>query len=459
MNRPSRIAALFAAALAHVQALPAQDVPPDSDSLVSTAEQATDGTSPTDGTDETQDGIPVTGAPPPPPAIVESLPPPDAGPGAETPPAAEPPGPVPPASPASETTPEAPPAGNPFRQVTEAPAPQAPVPPAPVHVAEPEPLAAPGERPSPGVDLPELLRSHWRAAVADGRTELGFGEWLAFEIGAGGGGDGTEPAPRTQEERTRAASLAWGTRAGPVAMGEAGRVVTVFGAAIPRAMCSPLTVCLIQLEPGEVLTDTPSWGDTARWQVVAKVQGSDPETVVLEVKPAADAEDTNLVIPTDRRLYTISLANDPAVHTPILSFTYPDSAARESSARAAARREAREREARATAVATKKTLARTGVETRKGTVAADRLDFGFGIEGKAKFRPVRVFTDGSATYIDLHPEYRGAIPAVIAAEGEDNAPLNTRVTRNGTRIVADRVVSDIWLQAGSRRVRIWRDGE
>ena len=458
MNRPARIAAMLAATLAHVQALPAQDAPPsDSDSLVSTAEQATDENPPSDGT---QDTAPVTGAPPPPPAIVESLPPPAAGPAAETPMDAEPPGPVRPAAPTPEATPETPLTGNPFRQVTEPHTPQTPVPPAPAHVAEPEPAAPPGQRPSHGVDLPELLRSHWRAAVANGRTELGFGEWLAFEIGAGGGGDGTDgPPPRTQEERTRDASLAWGTRAGPVAMGEAGRVVTVFGAAIPRAMCSPLTVCLIQLEPGEVLTDTPSWGDTARWQVVAKVQGSDPETVVLEVKPAADAEDTNLVIPTDRRLYTISLANDPAVHTPILSFTYPDSAARESRARAEARRQAREREARATAEATKKTLARTGVETRKGTVAADRLDFGFGIEGKAKFRPVRVFTDGSATYIDLHPEYRGAIPAVIAAEGEDNAPLNTRVTRNGTRIVADRVVSDIWLQAGSRRVRIRRDGE
>ena len=137
----------------------------------------------------------------------------------------------------------------------------------------------------------------------------------------------------SQAGRTRAVSERWLNRSGPVALGRSGRVITTFGAAIPVAYCAPLTICYIELEPGEVLTDTPSWGDTARWQVAVKVQGSDPETLVLEVKPSDDAEITNLVIPTDRRLYTINLVNDPEIHTPILTFLYPDSEALATAAR------------------------------------------------------------------------------------------------------------------------------
>ena len=163
------------------------------------------------------------------------------------------------------------------------------------------------------LDARTLLARLWRADVAADRTTLGFEAWLAAALEAGTPpvSTGTPSASATgQGARTRAVSGSWLTRVGPVALGEAGRVVTTFGAAIPVAYCSPLTVCYVELEPGEVLSDTPSWGDTVRWQVVAKVQGADPETVILEIKPAGDAGHTNLVIPTDRRLYTITLVND-----------------------------------------------------------------------------------------------------------------------------------------------------
>ena len=325
---------------------------------------------------------------------------------------------------------------------------------------------APAETP-----VREMLAGLWRAAVASGETTHGFEVWLAEALGgadgaAAGTGRSAAPAlparmPSDQAGRTRLASERWLARAGPVALGDAGRVVTTFGSAIPTVFCAPLMVCYIELEPGEVITGTPSWGDTARWQVGTKVQGFDPETVLVEVKPAADAQLTNIVIPTDRRVYTINLVNDPDVHTPILSFLYPDSAAR-AAAEAVAARDAERAEARAAedrrkaqaAAARSAELARSGVTTQTGTVAAERLDFGFRVEGKAPFRPVRVFADGRRTYIDLHPEYRGAMPVIVAGPGEGNAALNTRVTRDGTRLVADRVITDIWLQSGRKRVRI-----
>jgi len=331
------------------------------------------------------------------------------------------------------------------------------------------------------------VRRRWREAVRAGTTDLGF---RAFVLGAlepdGDGqpvstrikpsGTGIDPPgggdERAQAQRTREVSAGWQNRAGPVVPGKAGRVVTVFGASIPTAFCAPLIVCTIELEPGEQLTDTPSWGDTVRWQVTAKVQGDDPQTTVFEIKPSDDAEMTNLIIATDRRLYNINLVNSAQglagkarVHTPILSFTYPDTAQKKARQRITARKakkaEDERKAAAARAAAAKKreqTLQRSGVETVAGLRDAGSLDFAFRVTGSAPFRPVRVYSDGRHTYIDLKPSYSGPLPALLPGRSEENKVLNTRVAANGTRLVADRVIRDMWLQAGKHRVRITRRG-
>ena len=306
----------------------------------------------------------------------------------------------------------------------------------------------------------ELLKGLWRTAVASGDTSEGFDAWLSGALRPESEAPGT---PASQAALTREVASAWGRRTGPVTLGEAGRVVTTFGESIPTAFCSPLRVCYIELEPGEEPTDTPSLGDSVRWQMEMKVQGRDPETVVFEIKPAADALETNLVIPTDRRLYTITLINDPDVHTPILAFRWPDSEARaiadgieRRKAEELAVEEARAAEAAARADATATELAHSGVPTESGPRGAELLDFRFRVDGKARFRPVRVFADGSRTYIDLHPNYRGPLPAIVAGKGEGNAALNTRVSESGSRLVADRVITDVWLQSGRERIRIRR---
>ena len=328
----------------------------------------------------------------------------------------------------------------------------------------------------------DILLALWRQDVINGQTDVGFDAWLMTSLNISSPppapdslmstprdpADVSEEtpvdaqAPETQDQRTRDASERWLSRAGPVALGKAGRVVTVFGSAIPTAFCSPLTVCTIELEPGEVLTDTPSWGDAVRWQVVAKKQGVD--TVLLEIKPADDAQITNLVIPTNRRLYTVKLVNDMDIHTPILAFHYPDTLARnvqaaleQDEAQAAAIAAAEAAADAAVRSQTQAELARSGLDTDKGRLPASELDFAFRVDGRAPFRPVRVFADGDKTYIDLPPNYRGAMPAIVAGPDEQNAALNTRVGENGTRLITDRVISDIFLQSGKTRVRVRKD--
>lgn len=112
------------------------------------------------------------------------------------------------------------------------------------------------------------------------------------------------------------------------------RVVEEFDEVISTARCSPVNPCYIELEPGETPADLESLKDThywhlenSRWRVQMMAYGREPQTVVLEARPAADAGDTTLAIPTDRRLYVIALVNDPDADTSVLRFRWPNSEA------------------------------------------------------------------------------------------------------------------------------------
>ena len=79
----------------------------------------------------------------------------------------------------------------------------------------------------------DLLKELWREAVAAGDTAEGFDAWLAAALRP-------EPAAapgrtESQADRTREVAAAWDRRTGPVTLGNAGRVVTTFGEAIPVA--------------------------------------------------------------------------------------------------------------------------------------------------------------------------------------------------------------------------------
>lgn len=85
-----------------------------------------------------------------------------------------------------------------------------------------------------------------------------------------------------------------------------GDVVTyAFGGATPRLITSPLRLSVIELERGEVISERGVLiGDSKRWTVVVSQVGERP---VLALKPERCGLSTNLVVLTDRRLYTLDV--------------------------------------------------------------------------------------------------------------------------------------------------------
>jgi type IV secretion system protein VirB9 len=248
-------------------------------------------------------------------------------------------------------------------------------------------------------------------------------------------------------------------------MSDDGMVLYPFGQYLPTMVCSTLRACDIQLEPGEQVVDKPKTGDNARWIIGKMVSGpSDAEIVHIIVKPKAEAIDTNLIIPTDRRVYHIKLkaaAKEGGDFVHRMGFYYPeDMVAKWGRDSAKEKRKAEEKE--------------KGKVSELGDISLGDLDFGFNMEGDAPFRPSRVFTNGVKTYIQMPASVRSSEMPVLVVLDEQDKPLmvNYRIvppkclpdcaTTQGDLFVVDQVIRKAMLVLGSDdttvKVTIARNG-
>ncbi|CDH02260.1 P-type conjugative transfer protein TrbG [Xenorhabdus bovienii] len=232
----------------------------------------------------------------------------------------------------------------------------------------------------------------------------------------------------------------WKTHPDRPRRGADGSVKYLFGATLPTLVCTPLQVCSIELQPGETVNDVHA-GDKARWKIYPATIGSGANaTTVIVVKPTDAGLVTNLTVTTDRRLYTIKLASTQREWIPVLSFDYPDDVERQW----AAYRAQQARQVYNDTMPTGQNLA--------------SLDFRFRMSGDSpRWKPVRIYSDGSKTYIQFpSSNFGGEAPALVAL-GNDGGLfsrpsekiVNYRVI--GDRYVVDRVLARAALIMGVGR--------
>ncbi len=206
---------------------------------------------------------------------------------------------------------------------------------------------------------------------------------------------------------------------------------------------APGQVTDIALEPGEQLVGPGpvAAGDTARWIIGDTESGKGPtQRVHILVKPTRPDLATNLLINTDRRTYHIELRATPSAYMASVVWTYPQDALI-----ALARKT--EREAAAAPIA-------TGLDI-------ERLNFGYRIVGKAPWRPLLAFDDGTQAYIAFPRGIaQGEMPPlfVLGADGNTAELVNYRVS--GNHMVVDRLFTSAELRLGRKkqqRVKIVRE--
>lgn len=213
--------------------------------------------------------------------------------------------------------------------------------------------------------------------------------------------------------------------------GADGSVKYLYGATLPTLVCTPLEVCSIKLQTGEVVNDVHA-GDTVRWRITPATQGSGAaSTTLIIIKPTDAGLTTNLIVTTDRRVYTIKLASTQSEWIPVLAFDYPDDVQREWAAYHAAQ--------------VQHTAANTLPETGQNLA---NLDFGFRLSGdNPRWKPVRVYSDGSKTYIQFEATSFGSeAPALVALSDERGLFSSPTEQLVNYRVIGDRYVVDKVLE-------------
>ncbi|ATU95547.1 P-type conjugative transfer protein TrbG [Phyllobacterium zundukense] len=216
------------------------------------------------------------------------------------------------------------------------------------------------------------------------------------------------------EEKGIDISGKWRASHGLVTRGDDGKVIFLFGEVQPSVVCSPLQVCDIELQPGEVVRDVLV-GDTVRWKVEPATSGAaGGQAIHLIVKPSEPGLVTSMVVTTSRRTYHIQLKSHPTQYMARVGFEYPEDV----SAKLA------------------DINARLEASTIPGAdVPAERLSFSYSVSGRAGWRPTRVYSDGEKTYIQFPRRISGQdAPVLFVVSGGQNRILNYRM-KNDMMIV------------------------
>ena len=212
------------------------------------------------------------------------------------------------------------------------------------------------------------------------------------------------------------------------------RVLYLYGAGQPVLVCSPLNICLIELEAGEkIKPGSVHLGDQARWQVSPSMGGGD--TTHLVVKPTDVGLATSMAIVTDRRTYYLRLVSRLEDHMPAIAWVYPGKL--ETKLEAFYLAQEAQTEARL--------LVGTGEDI-------SNLDFNYTLSGcnGCPWRPLRVYNNGTQTIIQLgRPMAELEVPALLVVSGNTEGLANYRL--RGNRYVVDHVFDEAILVAGVGR--------
>lgn len=227
--------------------------------------------------------------------------------------------------------------------------------------------------------------------------------------------------------------------------------VTVFpfGQTPPTVVCAEMRICAVELQAGEDVQGLPLVADTSSWSVVVYHFGEGAtRRAEIGIKPLLCGVSTNMVVPTTRRRYELSLLSAPcrdvddwdhnAAYTRRVRWTYPDDA----EWRAA-------QEQAATAVAAARDSA--AVPLAAGVGAENlRFDYSWRRTGGFPWEPLQVVDDGTHTYIYVPDEARQAQQAIlyVVEESGRRSLLNYAGPRETGFYKTDRVVAHLALVIG-----------
>jgi P-type conjugative transfer protein TrbG len=194
----------------------------------------------------------------------------------------------------------------------------------------------------------------------------------------------------------------------------------------------------IELEAGESLTAEPVAGDTEGWIKSEFTSGSGASARThIVVKPRDEGIETNLIVPTTKRVYHLNLRSKPDWYMPAVRWFYPDE-----DAAAIVKKDADDQARQDSSEAL--------------AVSPDKLNFRYRVKGRdLPWKPAQVFDDGAKVYLKM-PESMasGDAPALFVIE--DGKPLLVNYRVKDRLYIVDRLFANAQLRVGDRQIDVER---
>lgn len=219
-----------------------------------------------------------------------------------------------------------------------------------------------------------------------------------------------------------------------------------YGRNQPTVVCAEMRICTLELQAGEDVLGQPLVADTTSWSVVVYHFGDGAtRRAELAIKPLLCGVSTNMVIPTTRRRYELSLLSAPcravddwdhnAAYTRRARFFYPE--------------DAEWRDAQEQATAERDSAAAVPVAPGVGAENL-RFDYTWRRSGGFPWEPVQVVDDGTHTYIYVPEEARQAEQAIlyVVEPSGQRSLLNYAGPRDSGFYKTDRIVPHLALVIG-----------
>lgn len=252
--------------------------------------------------------------------------------------------------------------------------------------------------------------------------------------------------PLTEQEM-RALNIAgdWNRNNIDPVLASGGKLVYVHGASIPTIVASPMQVSDLELEPGEIIHEFMV-GDSARWMIDTGTVGNGASAIThVFIKPIDSGLDTSAVITTNRRVYHLRLVSQRSGHVPYIGFVYADSM----------RLQAANQQAQAARTAEWQS---TTVDSGQ-RVDLSTLNFNYEVQGRASWRPERVYDDGQQMFIRLPAGGTSAeMPVLLVRRGSQDVLVNYRVQDSAIIVdgIFDRVALIIGVGRDQEKVEVVR---
>jgi len=237
----------------------------------------------------------------------------------------------------------------------------------------------------------------------------------------------------------------------PKILGLAGKNEFIYGTEIPEVICTPLKLCVVVLEAGEVINSV-NVGDKQRWHITPTFSGTKEfgKTHVI-IKPITDSAETSLVITTTKRTYVINLRTSKAEYMPLVSFHYPETQEQEWGNYIKAQKEGAKQKA---------------IKEKQKPSKVSRIENivnNYAIEGKASWKPVAVYHDGLKTYIQFPKTISGdELPVLLVlTDAGEHIQVNYRLIGQTMKIdyVVDKGVLVAGIGDNQKRVAFFLDSE